>query len=139
MSEFDILNGKLDMILARLGYNAPIPPAPQPPPPPPIGTPEAPLPPPGLPQAGPFPSVHTHGRTVCNLYAGAAYRCYFPEAGGYAISVEQGRGARILTWQEGTPQPGWDQAAVDAGTIMAQGMTAWLVMADKDCLVNMDG
>lgn len=139
MSEFDILNGKLDMILSRLGYNAPIPPAPQPAPPPPVGTPEAPLPPPGLPQAGPFPSVHTPGRTVCNLYANAAYRCYFPTTGGYAISVEQGRGARILTWQEGTPQPGWDQAAVDAGTIMSGPMTAWLVMADKDCLVNMDG
>lgn len=137
MSEFDILNGKLDMILARLGYNAPIPPAPQPEPP--VGTPEAPLPPPGLPQAGPFPSVHTPGRTVCNLYANAAYRCYFPTTGGYAISVEQGRGARILTWQEGTPQPGWDQAAVDAATIMSGPMTAWLVMADKDCLVNMDG
>lgn len=140
MSEFDILNGKLDMILSRLDRATPTQAAPGawPTPVQPSESP-APAPAPTIPQTGAFPHLHTRGRTICSLFAGLQYRCWFPEQGGYAISVEQGRGARILTWLEGTPQPGWDQAAVDAATIMSGPMTAWLVMTDKDCLVNMDG
>lgn len=94
MSEFDVINGKLDRLLAIATRGEVVPPEtpvpmPHPEAPPPVPQPE--LPPSAfIPRAGPPPTQWALLRSLASLYAGSVYTISGPPGRGYMVSGGEG-------------------------------------------------